>query len=120
MSSELVETVMDLLAPWRDVSARRLFSGHGLYRDGLIFAIVIRDTLYLKADAQDRDRFVTRGLSRFTYERKRRVVSLNGYFEAPPEVFDDGDEMIRWCEGALAAARRIRDAKPPRARRAAR
>ncbi len=116
-SSELVETVLDLLAPWRGVSARRLFSGHGLYRDGMIFAIVIGDTLYLKAEERDREEFISRGLARFTYNRRGRVAALTGYFEAPPELFDDGEEMIRWSTRALDAALRIRQAKKPRARK---
>ncbi len=112
--SELVEMILDLLAPWGGVTARRLFSGFGLYRDGIIFAIVIRDTFYLKVDERDRDAFVARGAARFTYDRKRRTVAMTGYYEAPPELFDDSEEMIRWCRRALDAALRIRQSKAPR------
>ena len=109
--SEFVETVLDLLAPWGGVSARRMFGGYGLYRGGVIFGIIVRDTLYLKVDDRDRPEFVARGMAPFTYGRQRRTISMTGYYEAPPELFDDGDEMIRWSGRALDAARRRRIAK---------
>lgn len=40
--------VLDLLAEWDDVSARRMFSGQGLFFHGLMFAIIFDDVLYLK------------------------------------------------------------------------
>lgn len=107
----LVDTVLDLLADWGGVSARRLFSGHGLYRDGVIFAIVIAETLYLKVDDDSRATFIERGMAPFVYNRKQRRVALPGYYEAPPELFDEPEEMQRWSRRALVAARLRRQQK---------
>jgi DNA transformation protein and related proteins len=115
-STELVDTILDLLAPWRGVTARRLFSGHGLYRDGTIFAIVIRDTFYLKVDERTRDDFVSRGMDPFIHRARRGAMSTFGYYEAPPELFDDGEEMISWSKRALDAALRVQKSKKKRPR----
>lgn len=115
--NELLDTVLDLLAGWSGVSARRLFSGHGLYRDGVIFAIVIGDTLYLKVDDESRAAFTDRGSAPFVYNRRQRRVSLPGYYEAPPELFDEPEEMLRWSRRALDAAVRRRQQKRPTTRK---
>ena len=48
--TEFVANVLEVMAPWASVSARRMFGGYGLYREAQMFAIVIEDTLYLKTD----------------------------------------------------------------------
>jgi DNA transformation protein and related proteins len=45
--SEFVDFVLESLQPLRGVSARRMFGGHGIYKDGLMFALIADDTLYL-------------------------------------------------------------------------
>ncbi len=108
--SGFVANVLDLLDGWGGVSARRMFGGHGLYRRGVMFALVAEDVLYLKADDQNRPVFEAAGMGPFTYEAKSRTVALS-YYEAPPELFDDGDAMIVWAKRAFAAA--LRAQKPP-------
>jgi DNA transformation protein len=107
VDSDFVATVLDLLSPWGGVSARRMFGGYGIYRQGLMFGLVSDDVLYLKADAQNRPAFEAAGMGPFTYDGKDRTVALP-YWEAPPELFDDGDAMIEWAKGAFAAALRAR------------
>jgi TfoX/Sxy family transcriptional regulator of competence genes len=42
--------IQDLLADFGPVSIRHMFGGAGIYADGVMFAILAEDTLYLKAD----------------------------------------------------------------------
>lgn len=107
-SQDFVDFVLEQLTLLGPVSARRMFGGHGLYIDGLMFAIVVDDRLYLKADAETRPQFMAKSLPPFTYQRAdQRAVSV-AYFEAPPEVFDDKTEMLEWARLAQAAALRAR------------
>jgi DNA transformation protein len=41
---------MQLLGP---VVARSMFGGHGLFLDGIMFALVVDNTLYLKANIEN-------------------------------------------------------------------
>ncbi len=68
-SPGLVAHILDLLADWGGVSARRMFSGHGLYRHGTIFGLMIRDTLYLRVDGRNRPDFLAAGSRPFSYRR---------------------------------------------------
>jgi DNA transformation protein len=119
--SDFIATVLDLLSSWGGVSARRMFGGYGIYRQGLMFGLVADDILYLKADAQNRPAFEAAGMGPFTYDGKGKTVALP-YWEAPSELFDDSDAMIEWAKGAFAAALRARKPakpakKPPKIRR---
>jgi DNA transformation protein len=120
VESDFVATVLDLLSRWGGVTARRMFGGYGLYRQGLMFALVADDVLYLKVDDQNRTAYEAAGVRPFTYDGKSKTVTLP-YWEAPSELFDDPEAMIAWAQGAFAAAVRARKpekpAKPAKRRR---
>lgn len=103
--SEFTDYLEELLTDLGPVRARRMLGGHGLFLDGLMFALVADDTLYLKADAETEPEFQARGLSQFTYVKKGREVHLS-YWRAPAEVLDDPEIACDWARRAHAAARR--------------
>ena len=105
-STAFLAHVVDLLDGWARVSARPMFSGFGLYRDGVIFALVLRDALYFKVDDANRAAFEAAGMAPFTYTRAGRAATLTSYWEVPPAALDDPDELATLAEGALAAGRR--------------
>jgi DNA transformation protein len=51
------EGLEDLFAPFAAVSIRRMFGGHGVYADGLCFALEIGGDVYLKVDAKTEAEF---------------------------------------------------------------
>ena len=53
--------IQDLLADFGPVSIRRMFSGAGVYTDGVMFAILADVTLYLKADEVSARDFAAEG-----------------------------------------------------------
>lgn len=110
-SRDFVDFVLEQMSRFGPVSARRMFGGHGLYIDGLMFAIVVDDRLYLKADAETQPQFAAKSLPPFTYQRADKTAVSVGYFEAPAEVFDDKAEMFDWARLAHMAALRAK-AKP--------
>ena len=116
--SEFVSYVVESLRPLGPVSARRMFGGHGIYLDGLMFALIAADQLYLKVDDGNRAAYEAAGLPPFTYSGKGRPIRMS-YHEAPSEGFDDPEVLCDWARDAYAAALRAKGAaKPRRARRA--
>ncbi len=100
-----VSYLIDQLAPFGAVAARRMFGGFGLFRDRLMFGLVADQTLYLKADDGCRAAFEAAGAAPFFYRRAGRRVVMS-YFSVPAEVLDDADALASWAEAAFAAARR--------------
>ncbi len=102
----------DLFSAFRPVSIRRMFSGAGIYADGLIFAIAVRDVIYLKVDETNEADFVREKLPPFRYQTgggKRAVMS---YRQMPDRLYDDPDELAQWAARALAAASRKKTSNP--------
>lgn len=104
-SPDFIAHMLELLGARGTIEARRMFGGHGLYRDGMVFALVLDDTLYLKTDELTRPAFEAQGLAPFTYRNGTRDV-VTSYWTAPPEALDSPAVMREWKERALAAARR--------------
>lgn len=110
-SAGFIELLKDTMRGLGPVSVRRMFGGAGVYADGVMFALIADDTLYLKADASTQAAFEAEGLPRFGYEARNKRIDLP-YWRAPERLLDDSDEMTEWAGAALAVARRSAAAKP--------
>jgi DNA transformation protein and related proteins len=96
--------VKDLLSGFRPISIRNMFSGAGIYADGVIFALIFDETLYLKADEPFSREFVAEGKGPFTYERKGRPPVAMPYWEVPERLLDDPEELVTWARRAYDVA----------------
>lgn len=103
--NEFVEHLLDLLAGFGPVQARAMFGGYGIYKDECMFALVVDDALFLKADERTRPDFEALGLPPFSYKKKDREFSLS-YYQAPDEALEDPAAMHQWAGKAHAAALR--------------
>ena len=113
MSREYCDYIVDALSPLRGVSARAMFGGYGVYRSGLMFAIIVEDVLYFKVTDLNRKDFEDAGAQPFEYQAKGKRISLS-YWAAPAEVLDDEETLITWAGTACRAARESKDAKAKR------
>lgn len=119
MTDEFLTWLMDLFSTSGEIRARRMFGGHGLYRDELMFALIADGGLFLKIDDQTRARFEAAGSAPFVYSRGRRDIAMS-YWSAPDAALESPQEMQPWVELAVGAARRaVRRPSKPRKRRAA-
>ncbi len=111
IQNQLVTHVIELMQLMGPVSARRMFGGYGFFLDGLMFALMADDILYLKADAETIEDFAHRNLEAFSYQKQGKKYSMS-YYCAPEEVFENSGDMSLWVnkayEVALRAAARKR------------
>ena len=63
------EFIRDLFAQFGPVTVRRMFSGAGIFRDGMMFGLIVCDVIYLKADESNVAAFEREGGTPFTYTR---------------------------------------------------
>jgi DNA transformation protein len=103
--SAFVGFVVEGLQPLGAVGARRMFGGHGIFLEGLMFGLVADGQLYLKVDDGNRAAYEAEGLQPFTYTSRGRTMQLS-YREAPSEAFDDPEILCAWGREAFAAALR--------------
>ena len=55
--AQLIEHLLEQLDPLGDVTAKRMFGGHRIFRSGLMFALVAEGVVFLKADAKNTPEF---------------------------------------------------------------
>lgn len=101
VSDEFMSYVLDQLSCWGGVSVRRMFGGAGLYREGKMFGLIADDVAYLKVDDASREDFVKAGSSAFDPYPELNKATVFSYYEIPPEVLEDREELRRWAQRAL-------------------
>lgn len=107
MSQDFAEYVTgDLLPGLSEITARRMFSGYGVYQRDTMFGIIVRDTLYFKVDNRTRPLFEQRGSRPFRYRRKGKSVTLSSFWEVPADVLEDRAMLHEWVSRAVAVTRR--------------
>jgi DNA transformation protein len=112
VSEGFLRYVLDQLAVWGGVSARRMFGGAGLYRDGKMFGLVADDVAYLRADDTNRADFLKAGSAPFNPYPDMAKTTVMSYYEVPPEVLENPDELAKWARRSLETQRQ----KPARGR----
>jgi DNA transformation protein and related proteins len=112
------EFISDLFAQFGPVTVRRMFSGAGIFRDGLMFGLIIRDVIYLKADEVTIAGFAREGCAPFTYTRGkasgRPSQHALPYWGLPERLYDDPEELAVWSQRAFEAAQRQKLKAPRR------
>jgi DNA transformation protein len=103
--------VLDLLGPL-DALPKRMFSGVGLFHGGVMFGLLVHDTMYLRVDDQTRERFIDAGSRPFSYMRGGREVSLAAYYLVPEDLLDRHDDLLQWARDAIGASRRAASRAP--------
>ena len=115
-TSDFADYAVELLSTVGRVAARRMFGGYGLYCDGVMFALIADDVLYLKADDATRPAFERASSEPFVYDARGRRTTM-AYWRAPDEAMESRELAAPWARTALAAALRARSAKrKPRTR----
>ncbi len=116
-SDSFAEFLREQLAPLGGVALRRMFGKTGVFCDGVMFAVVADNMLYLRFDDANRAAF-EEALSAplLSYEKKGATIDL-AFCRAPERLFDEPDELVAWARAALAAARRVAARRKPAAPR---
>ena len=107
--------IADIFAPFGRVEVRRMFSGHGVYADGLFFAMVNGGEVFLKTDEALAGRLREAGSRPFAYTHGTRGLVTTSLWTLPAAALDDEAELAEWSRMALEAARRKAAAKKPKA-----
>lgn len=105
--------IADQLTAFGPVRIRNMFGGAGVYAGDVMFALIADDTLYLKAGTRSVPAFEAEGMGPFTYVSEGRKPVTMSYWQLPPRLLDDADELADWARQAYAIACAAK-AKTPR------
>jgi DNA transformation protein len=106
-SETYADFLREQLAPLGRLSLRRMFGKTGVFCDGVMFAVVTENTLYLRVDEQNREIFKeAESFPPLNYAKGGATIDLS-FWRVPERLFDERDEFITWARAALAAAHRV-------------
>jgi DNA transformation protein len=108
VSSDYLDFVLEQLAPLGVLTSRKMFGGVGLYANGLFFAVIDDDVLYLKGDESLKADFEAAGSQPFRpFSPDDKPMA---YWSAPVDALDDSDLLVAWARRSVevAAARKKR------------
>ncbi len=91
--------VHDVLCDLENITAKSMFGGFGIYRNGKIFAIIMTDEkLYLKSETDSSQKFFesNRG-ERAEYESRGKIMKMK-YWSVPEEILENREEMQNWLQ----------------------
>jgi DNA transformation protein len=111
VSADYRDFVLEQLAPLGHITSRRMFGGVGIYANGLFFALIDDDALYLKGDETLKADFEAAGSQAFAPFEDGKTMA---YWTAPAEALDDQEFLLEWSRKSLEVAARKGAAKTKR------
>ena len=114
--SEFVDFLNEVFERFGTIHARKMFSGYGLYMDGVMFGLVADEMLYLKADDTIAHYFEAKDLPPFQYSRGDKIVKMS-YYLAPEEIYDDRELAALWAKRSFEVAFRSKRTTPAKPRK---
>ena len=109
-NSGFVDYIIDLLSQYGNISARRMFGGYGIYLNKIMFAIIIDDELYFKADSHLSQEYKKANSHPFTYQRKDKIIALS-YWYIPAEIIENEELLKSFFDKSVALATSLRKKK---------
>ena len=104
VKSEYVTYIEEALEQFGNITVRAMFGGYGVYKDRVIFALIIDNELYFKADYIAIQFYKTYGSSPFTYQNKNNKIVTMNYWKVLSDVMEDEEKLAKWFDIAWKVA----------------
>ena len=91
------EFVLDQLNGMGSVTCRAMFGGYGLYHREIFFGILHEGRIYFKTNDRTRPDYERYGMKPFRPSEKQ---TLKNYYEVPPGILENEDDLILWARTA--------------------
>ena len=96
----------DLLGDVSGVTSRAMFGGWGIYRNGVIFGIIVAGELYFKVDDSNRARYEQAESRQFVYAKSDGKPLTMPYWLVPAEVMEDKEKLYDYMEESIVVSGR--------------
>lgn len=101
--SSVMEELFDGIS---GITSRAMFGGYGIYREGVIFALIVEEDLYFKTDQGNVDDYKEAGSHPFTYQKENGKVIAMSYWLLPDQIMKNRQKLLEWIDLAHAASKR--------------
>jgi DNA transformation protein len=102
--SEFAVYTEEMLEDFAPLTIRAMFGGYGIYKDGIIFALIIDNELYFKGSDLAAQFYTKYNSSPFTYSNKNNKIVTMNYWRVPAEILENKEKIAKWFDTAWQAA----------------
>lgn len=103
MATEFRDSVLDKLSDLGNFETKNMFGGTAVLREGIAFAKIKHEALWLKVNDRTKDDFIQKGMEQYTYG-KDNSRTLN-FYKTPADVLNDRKVLTQWANRAWEAAK---------------
>ena len=107
-NSSYVDFIVDALSQLGIIKIRKMFGGYGIYKDNIFFAMIINDTLYFKADDNNRAMYESLGSKPFSYTGKNDKLIVMNYWQVPGDILENQIQLAQLVEKSITAAQKTK------------
>ncbi len=101
---QYINHIKEVFRDFSPITTRRMFGGYGIYHEGIMFALVANEQLYLKADNSIKHYFEELKQSQFEYKRGNKLIKIS-YYLAPTNVLEDPEQATIWGRRSFIVAK---------------
>ena len=100
-SEDYLNFVIDQLSEFGEFNYKKMFGGIGFFKDGKMFAGIMKGNLCLKVGDSNRKDFEDRGMKPYLNDSKKKGMP---YWEVPADVLEDKSLFKEWADKAYQEA----------------
>lgn len=98
--------VHDLFGDVPHITSRAMFGGWAIYKNGIIFGIIVAGELYFKVDDGNRSEFEKTESHPFVYTKSDGKPITMSYWLVPEEIMEDKERFYDLMEKSVAVSRK--------------
>ncbi|MFW9854258.1 MAG: TfoX/Sxy family protein [Candidatus Thorarchaeota archaeon] len=101
MAKEYLDYIInDVFKDFEGITYKAMFGGYGIYKNQVIFAIIVDGELFFKVGSKNRADFKLYDTHPFIYERKGKKIAMS-YWTLPEEIMNDKETLQVWIDRAV-------------------
>ncbi|MEQ9220182.1 MAG: TfoX/Sxy family protein [Cyclobacteriaceae bacterium] len=91
----------DQLSGIGEFETKKMFGGHGFFKDGLMFGMLGSGIFRLKVDESNEQDYIDKGMKPYYSDKKKKGMP---YWEVPADVLENRTELSKWALKSVSIA----------------
>ncbi|MEQ8880085.1 MAG: TfoX/Sxy family protein [Cyclobacteriaceae bacterium] len=91
----------DQLSGIGEFETKKMFGGHGFFKDGLMFGMLGSGTFRLKVNESNEQDYIDKGMKPYYSDKKKKGMP---YWEVPADVLENRTELSKWALKSVSIA----------------
>lgn len=100
-SEDYLNFLKDQLSGIGEFETKKMFGGHGFFKDGLMFGMLGSGIFRLKVDESNEQNYIDKGMKPYYSDKKKKGMP---YWEVPADVLENRTELSKWALKSVSIA----------------